>query len=173
VTINVYASNGGALLASGITNASYFVQLLWSGTCSVYVTATEPSGKFAVYGKSLSLTAHGTTAITLTVASGYVCFHYEPCVYPIIAGTLYCTFLNAGPQTFTYSSGTWTCSFTYLTVIYVFSFDIYIPYGTLASTANGVHFACTFTFNTCPQSFSLSIVPGGAGSVVGNGTVTE
>ena len=173
--VNVYVSNGGALLASGATNSSYLVSLLWAGSCHVYVTAHDPSGRFADYGSLLTLTANGTTAITLSAASGYVCPYYEPCVYPMIAGTLHCTFANAGAQTFAYSGGTWTCSFVYLTITYVFSFDIYIPYGTLVSTANGVDFSanCTWTYNSCPLAFSLSIVPGGIGAPVGNGAVTE
>lgn len=73
LTVSVYASSGGSPLASGTTSSLGKVTLSWSGSCSVYVTITGQSSRFAAYGQSLSLTTGGTRTIALTVASGYVC----------------------------------------------------------------------------------------------------
>jgi len=102
---------GGSLLASGVTPAYGSVSLLWSGSCSVYVTVTEPSGRFTAYGQSLSLTANGSTTVTMTPASGYHCLggYMTGCVYPE-PDTLHFSdtlFGNSGTMTYDSGSGNW------------------------------------------------------------------
>ena len=98
ITVSVYASFGGALLASGITNSSGIVRLSWVGPCTVYVTIT--ASRFASYGQTLTLTTGGGTNVTMTPASGYYCLQ-STCVYPEPA-TLYLTDSTFGSVTLTY-----------------------------------------------------------------------
>lgn len=101
-TISVYESDGGALLAQGITPALGFVNLFWDGPCDVYVTVTEPSGRLTNQAGSYTLSANGTKTISMLPAkSGYVC-HF-PCAYPT-ATTLNFTHSIFGSGTVTYNS---------------------------------------------------------------------
>ena len=174
-TVSVYSSYGGTLLASGVTPANGIVSLLWAASCSVYVTVTDSASRFTAYGSSLSLTVNSTTAISLSVASGYYCLTTGSCSYPLPA-TLHATFANAGAQVFTWTAGPslWTSTFTYLSVPYSIGIA---PNGTMTCYANSVPFTSTFAVTSCPVApgFAGTItVPGsGTGSAIGNGTITE
>jgi hypothetical protein len=98
-TVSVYDSFGGTLLTSGTTDASGLVTLSWSGSCTVYVTVTY-APRFTAYGNTL--TASGTTVITLSAASGYHCvdcFHFS---IPV-ADTLTLTDPQFGTYTLNYN----------------------------------------------------------------------
>jgi hypothetical protein len=101
-TVSVYDTMGGTLLTSAVTPSSGSVTLWWSGSCDVYVTATEPSGRFDAYGQSLSLTQAGLTTIPMPVNSGYVCI--PNCVYPL-SKTLHDTNSLVGNTTLSWVSG--------------------------------------------------------------------
>ena len=79
VTVNVYDSLGGALLASGTTDSSGNCLLSWSGPCTVYVTATEGTGRFTAWGQSVTVAS--LVSISLAVAAGYTCI--SGCAYPL------------------------------------------------------------------------------------------
>lgn len=83
-TITVYDHVGGTVLTSGKTNSSGKATLVWIGTNSIYVTVTEPSGRFAAYGSTpVAFSCANTTPITInmTAASGYHCS--GGCNFPI------------------------------------------------------------------------------------------
>ena len=108
----------------------------------------------------------------LTPASGYYCYTGKStCLYPL-PSVLHCSFANAGPQVFTYASGQWTATFTYLTIGYVINLA---PNGTMTATKAGVGFTPTIVVGNCPlsPSFSGTITPHDPGSVLGNGSLTE
>ncbi len=131
--------------------------------------------RFTTVAANKAVTCGGTDTTTLTVATGYYCFIGSGCGFPA-PSTLLCSFYYAGAQTFTYAAGSWTASFTYLTVAYVISFD---TSSNITCTANGVDFSAgsAFAISYCPVvgPFSAAIaVPGsGTGSAIGNGVVTE
>ena len=106
-TVSVYDHAGGTLLASAVTPASGIVALLWSGSCSVYVTVTEASGRLNAYGSSLTLPGAGTKAITLTPAAGYACC--ISCILPV-SNSPSLTDAN-GSYTMTGGSGLWQCCY--------------------------------------------------------------
>ena len=171
-TVNVYDTMGGTLLASGLTSGTGYAALMWSGSYNVYVTTTESSGRFIPYGSSLSLTPASTYDLgALSPTSGYICQTVGVCLYPL-PSTLYCTFVNAGAQVFTYAAGNWTSSFTYLTIAYVLNLA---PSRSMTATKAGVGFTCTFSLVNCPVTgpFSGKITPSGIGALLGNGTITE
>ena len=62
-TVNVYDHAGGTLLATGTTDASGVVSLVWPGPCNVYVTATPSAGGIFSYANSLTLTNGGMTRL--------------------------------------------------------------------------------------------------------------
>ncbi len=176
LTINVYDYSGVSLLTSGATGSQGLgvgkVNLIWSGSCNVYVTITDPNGRFASYGNALSLTSGQNQTIHMTLATGYYCYTGSVCAWPL-PSTLHSTFANAGAQVFTYASGKWTASFIYLTVTYVINLA---TNGTMTATANGVGFTCTFTLTQCPVGpfiGSIAVPISGTGSPIGNGSMTE
>jgi hypothetical protein len=172
-TISVYDHAGGTLLASG----PFELTIQWNGSCSVYVTVTEPTGRFNS-GQSLSLTNNSTTYIS-TLASGYTCFSdsgdliaQQHCQYPL-SNTLHCTFPAIGyPVTFTYIAGYWTSTFTWNGDVYVLNlppegntYDSGSGYYCMpACTKNGVPFAAgTPAFTMDPStlsSFTNTFPPG-------------
>jgi len=172
-TVNVYDTSGGTLLASGTTDAGGNVTLLWSGSCSCYVTATEATGRLTAYGSSLSLTANSTTVLSmLPAASGYTCD--SACTLPI-SNTLHATFPSAGTKTLTFSGGAWTSSFSQSGHAYVITLTVATNVMTI--TRDGVSCgAVTWSITTCPPSFAATItVPAGSCNTElgGNGTLTE
>lgn len=81
-TVKVYDHAGGTELASGITDSTGKVSLLWIGTSAIYLTITETSGRFNSYGASPTpFTCGDATTIALTAASGYHCTGV--CLYPL------------------------------------------------------------------------------------------
>lgn len=106
VTINVYTSSGGTLLATGTTNSSGTVTLSWSGTAT-YWTASK--SRWTTYTASGTLTCGATQTATLTPATGYRCLgticgtttFADP-----ISETLYATDTLGNSWTLTYNSGT-------------------------------------------------------------------
>lgn len=107
-TVNVFASSGGALLASGTVNASGVVTLTFTGGSGTYwVTITGASTRFATFAQNEALTCGGSLTIALSAASGYVCIG---CLLPV-ATTLHLTdsTILGGPVTcvLTYSTPNW------------------------------------------------------------------
>lgn len=167
-TVGVYSSNGGTLLAEAVTPSTGSVTLLWSGSCSVYVTVTAT--RFASYGQSLTLTQNGTTTIGLSIESGYQCI--SGCSTPV-AETLNATFTIAGAQTFSFSGSAWTSTFvvsghTYVATLTNTGTRTITRDGTSCGTINGVV--------TCPTSFSATMVPPAFATCrneIGTATLTE
>lgn len=134
LTVSVYTSNGGSLLASGTTDANGQVVLSWPGASGSYYVTVTGSARFASYGQTLTLACpSGTATITLTVATGYHCASGSGCALPY-KDTLHASDTLLGAATLTYQtsgtySGSWiaTTSYTYagLTqpngVVYCFS----------------------------------------------------
>jgi hypothetical protein len=100
-TVRVYDTPGGTLLASGVTPANGIVRLMWSASCAVYVTATDTSPNYAVFGQSYTLTNAGSTSITIPPIAGYGCC--IACDVPIPT-TLFYTDAR-GTHTITLSAG--------------------------------------------------------------------
>ncbi len=152
--------SGEVTIAISVLSASFYYEI----SASRFVTKSGTQDGF---------NPADSIAATMNPASGYICLTTGTCSFPLPT-TLYCTFANASFQTFTYSSGTWTASFTYLTVAYVLSLT---PAGTMTATAGGTGFTATFALGACPvvPGFSGTItVPGsGTGSAIGNGAITE
>lgn len=167
-TVSVYNTNGGTLLAQAVTPLNGSVTLLWSGSCSVYVTVT--SSRFVSYGQSLTLTQNGTTTIGLSITSGYHCM--SECGIPV-ADTLNATFTIAGAQTFTFSGSAWTSTFdvsghTYVATLTETATRSITRDGTTCGTINGVV--------TCPTSFSATMLPPAFATCrneIGTATLTE
>jgi len=109
LTVSVYTSSGGTLLASGTTNGSGQVALSWSGSSGTYwVAITGQSARFAAYGQSLALTCGGSKVIALATASGYHCdCSASGCLLPV-ADTLFLTDGVYGAVTLAYGSRTFT-----------------------------------------------------------------
>lgn len=110
VTVSVYTSSGGSLLASGATSSSGQVALSWSGGGNVYVTVTGQSTRFQAFGQSYALATGGTTTIVLAVASGYVCL--PGCLLPV-ATTIHLSASSGATATVTYNGTYWTGPGTY------------------------------------------------------------
>ena len=166
--VNIYDTLGGTLLA---TSPFINVNLAWVGSCNVYMTVNDGSGTFVPYGQSLSLTQAGTiSAGVLTPASGYHCYTGDSSCSYAVTSTMFGLFDNAGVQTFTYSSGAWTASFTYLTIPYVISL---LVNGTMTGTASGVGFTCTFTLWDCAEGLFLGDINTSTQSlIIGNATIS-
>ncbi len=81
-TVSIYTSSGGSLLASGTTNSSGIVSLTWSGSCTVWVTASEATGRLTSYAATRTL-GSGTNVITLSNADNslYACMNC--CAIPL------------------------------------------------------------------------------------------
>ncbi len=77
-TVTVYDTMGGSTLATGATNSSGVVSLSWTGSTTVYVTASAPTGGLFTYGQTLTLTCGGGTTL------------------PLFPTTLYCTISGCG-----------------------------------------------------------------------------
>jgi hypothetical protein len=95
-TVTVYTSMGGALLASGTTNATGCVNLSWNGSPGSYYVTTSQAG-YPDTGETFTLGCGGTTNIPLP--SGYgCCFGYTGMLpltlYLTIAGQMFA--LTAG-----------------------------------------------------------------------------
>ena len=106
MTVSVYTSSGGSLLASG-TLTGNTVELTFTGSSGTYwVEVTGITPRFNSYAQNVSITCGVTTDLTLTVASGYACAG-DGCFWPI-ATTLTLTDSKYGNATLTYSGGTWT-----------------------------------------------------------------
>jgi hypothetical protein len=105
--VTVKESSDGATLATGTIGTSGRITLLWAGSCSVYVTATDPSGSGTIvpYAQSLTLTSGGTTNITLPPTSGFHCFSpcSPNCCYQALEATLTAT-VPTGTVTLTWQS---------------------------------------------------------------------
>lgn len=110
-TVNVRASSGGTILATGTTDGSGNVSLVWTGSCStsVYIEAIY-SPQFTTAGGTYTVTAGDTTTITLSAATGYHCI--TGCAVPA-PDTLHATHPTMGAITFTYSGGNWIASVSY------------------------------------------------------------
>ena len=103
LTVAVYTSSGGTLLASGTTDSSGQVTLSWNdsaGPNTRYVTASTPwTGRNDAYGANRLLANGGSTTIQLQANASYVC----------------CTNIDwAIPKTlyWTDSDGTWSLIWT-------------------------------------------------------------
>ena len=108
VTVSVYTSLGGTLLASGATNVSGQVTLSWTGvTGAYYVTVTGGAigTRFAAYGQSLTLTCGGAQTIALALAANYFCI--SNCVLPV-KNVVNWTNSILGGATLTFSTRTFT-----------------------------------------------------------------
>ena len=91
------------MLASGTTNSSGIVYLVWMGSSTVYVTVTAP--RLTSYGNTLTLAAAGGRTIALsTPLAGYHC-PLMGCAYPL-ADTLHLTDSMFGATTLTWDN-TW------------------------------------------------------------------
>lgn len=101
VTVNVYSSLGGTLLASGVTDGSGNIFLGWLGSCTVYITVTGAGVRFAAYGQSETFTSNSSFGINLTAASGYTC--QSRCGIPL-ANVLHVTSPLLGSITLTYNA---------------------------------------------------------------------
>lgn len=125
-------------------------------------------------GNQTNPSCAGQDSTNLSVASGYRCFYTGTCPYPLNE-TVYCTFANAGIQTFVYVSGSWSTAFSYGGDTYVISFSANTGFSTITATKNGTGFTCTFSSISCPAlpGFYATIMPAGIGAVLGNGTMTE
>lgn len=116
LTVGVYTSAGGTLLASGTTSTSGStvgkVTLTWSGAPgSYYLAVTGQSSRFAAYGRTRSLTGSPVT-LTLTPAAGYVCPPAAAgCLLPV-ATVLHLTDSILGAVTLTGSGGAWAGTLT-------------------------------------------------------------
>lgn len=168
-TVSVYNTMGGTLLASKVSATNGSAILIWQASCSVYVTASETSGRLT-YADSPSLSAGAQTILTMTPASGYACI--AGCLLPI-SQTLTATFSTAGAQTLTFSGTTWTGSFTasgnsYVVTIHQSGFVIIDRNGTSCGSVG-------WAVVSCPPSFSATITPpsGPCLTELGTGTVTE
>ena len=172
-TVSVYSSFGGTLLSQGTESFNSAITLLWQGSCSVYVTATESNGRLS-YAGSLSLTSNGTTTLAMTPNSGFICYTGTLCIFPLPT-TLHSTFIGvSGSQVWTYGTGVWTASFSVSGVAYVLTID---PSGTMTGTWNGNSFSISFSITQCPEAFAFSGDIDGSGDPNGNlnggGTLTE
>jgi hypothetical protein len=117
-TVNIYDHQGGTLIGTGITDALGRVNSSITGFGSVYVTVTEPSGRFAAFAGTVSLSCRAITPINLIPANGYVCcacpvlvapgYDACGCQYPIattlhatdsVLGTVALTYAGANPST--------------------------------------------------------------------------
>lgn len=182
VTVSVYTSSGGTLLASGTTDATGSVTLSWSGAAgNDWVTVTGQSARFAAYGATTSITNGGSTTITLTPAAGYYCFPGSGCLLPL-AATIHATDTLLGNATLTYqTSGTYAgqwiadTSYTYpgLTnpngIAQCFSGTVHIHW-----TLGNVGWSCDPTTGTCPAydgTYNPSTAPCSTSSV--NTTQTQ
>ena len=127
-----------------------------------YCQLSDPSGRFNSVAASKTVTCGGSDSTTLTVATGYNC--WKLCAYPL-PNTLYCTFANAGNQTFTYSGGNWSTSFVYASNTYAITLNLSTG-ETVTATQNGTGFTCTLSSVTCSVSpgFGANITPSGIGS---------
>jgi hypothetical protein len=106
LTVSVYSSNGGSLLASGTTDSSGAVTLTWadSGTPLRYVTSTSPwPGRNNAYAGNLYLSNNGSHTLSLAAATGYVCCSLDFAV----PTTLYWSGGDISGQALTYSYGSW------------------------------------------------------------------
>lgn len=77
LTVSVYTSSGGTLLASGTTDASGQVTLSWTdsaGPNTRYVTASTPwVGRNDAYGASRVLTNGGSATLALPATASHAC----------------------------------------------------------------------------------------------------
>ena len=161
-TVSVYDSSGGTLLAFGTTDASGNCSLVWSGSCTVYVTITAE--RFTPYGQTLSLSANGTQNITLTPDTGYHCsIVWTNCTWPL-SNTLHYTNSFFGNATLTFSGN--NCNGT---ISYVYpgcnQFGLNCPSGTVLVYVNEAGQASTYYgANACPTN---TVGPGGCGTAAG------
>ena len=106
LTVSVYTSSGGTLLASGTTNSSGQVTLSWSdsaGPNTRYVTASTPwTGRNDAYGANRSLSNGGGATLALPANASYACCSNVDWAIP---KTLYWTDAD-GTYTLTNSGGT-------------------------------------------------------------------
>ena len=150
-TINIYDHAGGTLLTSGTTNSSGLSTLLWNRACASSVYVTISCSRFTTYTATLTLTANGTTNVTLSPAAGYDC---TGCTAIPLADTIYLTdSVYGGPVTLTYSAGNWVSGTT------SWSFP-----GDACCGAASFGMVYTLTGSTCV----LSATYGHAPPVVGN-----
>lgn len=104
VTVSVYDTAGGSLLATGVTSAGGVSSLAWSGPCSVYVTVTDSTGRLTNQAGSYTLTPAAITTISmLPIQSGYYCL-FSGCAYPTLT-TLHYTHSLFGSGTITQGGG--------------------------------------------------------------------
>jgi hypothetical protein len=158
VTVSVYDVMGGTLLDTDTTDGSGHATLTWSGTSGTYyVTVTGISTRFNAYGQNLTIGCGSGTTITLSAATGYVCF--PGCLLPV-ATTLSLTdsAILGGPvtATLTYSAGTWsgTASLTYpgtrCSGIACVGATITLTYSLTSASSITVSYQSGGLFNACP-----------------------
>jgi hypothetical protein len=110
VTVSVFASSGGALLASGTTNGSGQVALAWAGASgNVWVTITGYSSRFNAFAQTVAIVCGSSKTLSLVPAAGYACDPGSGCFLPVKT-TLFLSAGILGSATLAYSAITndWT-----------------------------------------------------------------
>lgn len=160
-TLTIYASLGGALLAtiSGVTDSTVQTVNLPSGTTPYVVLSGTAATGFTL---ATYFSTHAGTAYTLqltTVASGYVC---SSCCASPLPTTLLFTLGGGGSASLTYNSGTGCYSGL------VGGYQVYFSVSTctLSGAGCGIGGAGP-TAKSCPPALSLTFAyPGGGGGTV-------
>ncbi len=150
LTVQVYASSGGALLYSGTTDSGGAVDTGIRPSGTYYVVITGQGARWQSYAQAVSLTSSRTVynSLPLVAATGYGCI--ASCLQPA-AGTLHYTG-PAGTLTLN-GSGTWQDS----------GFTVQFSWSA-GPTASLYYFATGFRYSdstpTCPIGLSASFADG-------------
>jgi len=172
VTVNTYP--GGMTVASGATDATGTFDFTLPTSGARY-TVIVSGARWTTSTTTPVLTAGVQYNCSINANTTYICTF--SCGTPL-AKTLHCTFANAGPQTFTFSSSTyaWTASFTYLGTAYVINLPYDVNYSSdMSATAGGTAFYPVIDVVGCPTTPGLSgdITCNDPGNVLGNAVITE
>jgi hypothetical protein len=170
VTISVYASMGGTLLASGTTLSAGCVNLSWTGTPGTYYVTATATG-YTSYGASLVLACGGSMTIGLaySVSDPYCC---GPCYLSVSSSTL--TDLN-GTYTLTEgtdSQGTYFRCNTTASVSNLITVIPGVPATCTINTGNAlVYYICRCSHNPTTGIYSFTVTRNWLGQLCHSGVL--